>query len=179
MGLEIGLAAIGTWLGATGSTAALATAGATAVAATATVAGAGYSAYATYQAGKSQQALNNYNASLASQQSMVAGRDAAVEANQVRAQNTRVRAKQRAAFAASGVIGETGSPLLVQSEQAGYLEMGALETERQGNIRAGQYAQQSVLDRMAGGAARTAANRSAFATVLGGATSAFKTYEGI
>lgn len=177
MGLEIGLAALGTWLGA-GSATAVAT-GATAIAATATVAGAGYAAYSTYQQGKASQALDNYNANLAAQNSATAGRDAAIEANQTRLQNQRVMAKQRAAFAASGVIGETGSPLMVQTEQAGYLEMGALETERQGNIRAAQLAQQGVLDRMEGGAARRAGNTGAVSTILGGATKAFATYEGI
>lgn len=145
----------------------------------ASLVGGGISAYSQYQAGKSQEALNNYNASLESQNANTASRDAAIQANQTRLQNQRIQAKQRAAFASSGVIGETGSPLLVQTEQAGYLEMGALEIERQGNIRAAQYSQQAVLDRMAGKAARTAGNLNATATILGSIGKASGQYAGL
>lgn len=138
--------------------------------------GTGVSAYSSYQQGKSAQSLNNYNAALDEQNAVVAQRDAAIIANQQRTQNARIQAKQRAAFAANGVVGDTGSPLLVEAATAGNLEMGALETQRQGNIRAGQYRQQAELDRMSGKAARTAGNLNTAATLLQGAGSAASQY---
>lgn len=149
------------------------------VAMAATAAGAGVSAYSTYEQGQSQKALNDYNAKLSDQNAQVAQRDAAIQANFTRHENQRIMAKQRAAFAANGVATDTGSPLLTQVAQAGYLEMGALETERQGGIKAGQYQQQAVLDRMAGKAARRAGNLGATATLLQGAGKAASQYYGI
>lgn len=171
------LAYIGTAVGASAATATAV--GATVVATTATVAGTGISAYASYKAGKATESLNNYNAALADQNAQVTQRDAAIQANWQRHENERIKSKQRAAFAANGFVGDTGSPLLTQVAQAGYLEMGALETERQGNIKAGQYAQQSVLDRMAGKSARSAGNLQAGAYLLQGAGAGVKGYYGI
>jgi hypothetical protein len=143
------------------------------------VLGAGYSAYSSYQQGQAQGKLNDYNAALADQQAQTTQRDAAIQANATRRQNARILAKQRAGFAANGIDASTGSPLLVESEQAGYLEMGALETQRQGSIEAGRLSQQAVLDRMAGKNARVAGTMNATATALSGAGNAAAMYKGI
>ncbi len=144
-----------------------------------TAVGTAFSAYSSYQQGQAAGRLNDYNAKLAELNAQVAQRDGALQANVVRQQNQRLMARQRAAFAANGVVGETGSPLIVEAQQAGYLEMGALETERQGTLQAGRYYQQSVLDRMQGGAARLAGNLNAGATILQGAGRAVSGYSGI
>jgi hypothetical protein len=144
-----------------------------------TVVASGYSAYSSYQQGKSAQKWNNYNAQLEEQNAATAARDAAITANQTRRANERVKSRQRAAFAANGVVGDTGSPLLTQAEQAGYLEEGALEVERQGNIQAGKHRQQAVLDRMSGRVARSAGKMNAASTILSGAASAVSTYKGL
>lgn len=144
-----------------------------------TVVAGGFSAYSSYQQGKKAQAWNNYNAQLEEQNAATAARDAAIAANQTRRQNARVLARQRAAFAANGVVGDTGSPLLTQAEQAGYLEMGALETERQGTIEAGKHRQQAVLDRMSGKIARQSGDMQAAGTILSTATKAFGQYQGL
>lgn len=147
-----------------------------------TVIATGYSAYSSYQQGKSQEAWNNYNAQLEDQNAQTAARDAAISANQTRRQNARVLGRQRAAFAANGVVEDTGSPLLVESEQAGYLEMGALEVERQGNMEAGRHRQEAVLDRMKGSIAMQAGKMEATGTVLSGlstATNQYGHYKGV
>lgn len=134
-----------------------------------TAAGVGFSAYSQYQQGKTQQGINDYNAALSDQDAMVTARDGAALANAQRRQNAQVLARQRTAFAANGIVGETGSPLMTQVQQAGYLEMGALETQRTANIKAGAYAQQATLDRISGKAARSAGGLNAAATILQGA----------
>lgn len=138
----------------------------------------GYSAYSSYQQGKSQEAWNNYNAQLEDQNAQTAARDASIQANQVRRDNARVLSRQRAAFAANGVDASTGSPLLIEANQAGYLEMGALETERQGNIASATHRQNAVLDRMKGSIAMEAGRMDATATALGGASKAAGAYAG-
>lgn len=144
-----------------------------------TVAAAGYSAYSTYQQGKQTQELNNYNAMLEEQNAATQARDAAISANQTRRQNARILSTQRAVFAANGVVGDSGSPLLEEANQAGYLEMGALEVERQGNIASAQSRQRAVLDRAKGTIAYSAGQMEAIGTVLGGASKAAGQYHGL
>ncbi|WP_043588415.1 hypothetical protein [Geminisphaera colitermitum] len=138
----------------------------------ASVAGAGVSAYSSIQQGKATERLNNYNAALAQQEASVKERDSRIAANAQREQNAALLARQRALYAKSGVVGTTGTPLLVQSETAATLERSALDIERTGNIEAGRYRQQAVLDRMAGKSARRAGTLNAGATILGGVGSA-------
>jgi hypothetical protein len=141
--------------------------------------GTGVSAYSQNQAAKASASLSSYNAALEQQQADVAQRDAAITANAQRANNARILAKQRAAFAANGVDASTGSPLLVEAQQAGYLEMGALETQRQGGIRAGQYQQQATLDTLQAAATRRAGSLNTAATILQGAGKVGSQYYGI
>lgn len=136
----------------------------------ATAIGAGVSAYSSYQSGQATQRLMNYNAKLAEQDAMVRERDGRILSNAQRDQNRRLLARQRALYAKSGVD-MTGTPLLVQAEQAGQLEMAALEVERQGSIEAGRARQQATLDRMQGRAASRAGTLNAAGTILQGASS--------
>jgi hypothetical protein len=142
----------------------------------ATAVGTGVAAYSARQAGKAQQSLNNYNAAVSDQAALDAARDGRIAANAQRAQNQRIKARQRALFAKAGVVSATGSPLLVQVEQAGELEMAALEQEQQANSQAARLRSQAVMDRMSGAAARKAGNLNSTATILQGVGSAVSTY---
>jgi hypothetical protein len=141
----------------------------------ATAVGTGVSAYNQYQAGKAQQSLSNYNAAVSDQAAVDTARDGRIAANAQRAQNERLKARQRALYAKAGVSIATGSPLMVQVEQAGELEMAALEQEQQANSQAAKLRQQAVLDRMQGSAAKKAGGLNAMATVLQGAGQATQT----
>lgn len=143
------------------STALLIAAGATAV-------GAGVAAYSSYQAGQATKRLMNFNAKLAEQDAMVRERDGRILANAQRDQNRRLLARQRALYGAAGVD-MTGTPLLVEAEQAGQLEMAALEVERSASIEAGRARQQAVIDRMQGKAAARSGALNAAGTILQGA----------
>lgn len=146
---------------------AIATSTALLIAAGATAVGAGVAAYSSYQSGQATKRLMNYNAALADQDAKVRERDGRILANAQRQQNLRLMARQRALYGKAGV-NMTGSPLLVQAEQAGQLEMAALEVERQGSIEAGRARQQAVLDRMQGKAAARAGTLNAAGTILQG-----------
>lgn len=135
---------------------------------TATAVGTGVSAYNQYQAGKAQQALNNYNAQVNEQVAADTARDARIKANAQRAENERLKARQRALYAKAGVVLGTGTPLLTQVAQAGELEMAALEVETAGNVEAARLRTQAVLDRMAGKSASRAGTLGAAGTILQG-----------
>jgi hypothetical protein len=167
-------AAIGSAVGVTGAGAA--TAGALTVSTGLGLIGTGISAYSSIQQGKAQQRLNEYNAQVADQASADKARDGRILANVQREQNRRLQARQRALYAKAGVVDTTGSPLLMQIEQAGQLEMAALQTEATASTEAARLRQQAVLDRMAGKAARQAGNLNAGATILQGIGNAANNY---
>ena len=150
---------------------AIATSTALIIAAAATVAAAGVSAYGQQQQAKSQQSILNYNAKLREQEAADAQRDARIRASQQRDANRRFLAKGNAIGATQGVLQSAGSPLEVLADNAAQLELGALETERTGNIQAGQLRQQAVFDRIQGKSARVGANYASAGTILGAASS--------
>lgn len=146
---------------------AIATSTALIIAASAAVVGSGVAAYSSYEAGKSQDALMKYNADLATQDAAVRERDGRILANAQREQNRRLLARGRALYAKGGVA-MSGTPLLVEAEQAGQLEMAALEVERTASIDAGRLRSQAVVDRMQGRIARRAGTMQAVGTILQG-----------
>lgn len=143
---------------------------------TASVVGTGVSAYGQYQQGKAQKALNDRNAAVSDQAALDRERDSRIIANAQRDRNRRLLAKQRAMLAKSGVIADTGSPLALQAQQSGELELAALDAERSGKVEGAQLREQAVLDRMAGRAARRAGNLGAASTILSGAGQAGFSY---
>lgn len=136
--------------------------------ATATAAGAGVMAYSQYQAGKSQQALANYNAMVARQQGDATRAAAAQRAQLERKQNELILSRQIGEYVASGVVVNSGSPLINETRQAGRLELRAQQTEYEGDIAARADQSQSILDVASGNAARQGAAIGAAGTILSG-----------
>lgn len=157
---------------------AVATSTALIIAAVATVAAAGVSVYGQQQQAKSQAAILGYNARLKEQEAADAQRDAKIRASQQREASRRFIGAQRARGGQSGVLQSTGSPLEILADNAQQLEMGALETERTGNIAAGQLRTQAVFDRMQGRSIRRGANYASAGTILGAAGSVGGMYAG-
>lgn len=141
-----------------------------------TAIGATVAAVGTVQNGKAQQALANYNADQEKINAEAASRDANIRANQIRARNKQIEAKQRAAFGASGVAIETGSPLITEMETHANLEMAALNAEREGGIEASKLLQQGELDKIEGANARRGSLYAAGGTLLTGYGSAAGSY---
>lgn len=138
--------------------------------------GSGVSAYSAVEQGQAQNRLAQYNAQLSEQQAALTTAQGAMEASAQRTQNAMILAKQRAAFAASGVVADTGSPLLVESKQAGYLEQAALQTQRNADIEAGVQTQQAGLEQAQGTISSEAGDIGAGATILQGASGAGSSY---
>lgn len=149
-----------------------------AIAAISAVVGAGVTVYSQQQQAKAQSAMLNYNARLREQEAADAQRDARIRAGQERERNRRFLASARARGGAMGVVQDTGSPLEVLADNAEQLEMGALETERTGNIAASQLRTQAIFDRFQAKSVRRGANYSSAGTILGTASNVAGMYGG-
>jgi len=96
--------------------------------------------------GKAQQQLAAYNAQVAEMQARTARQSgkyaemaARTRAQQVKEKGRVVIASQRAAMAKAGVVGATGTPLLVAGESAQNLQVAALDQIWQGKMERRQY----------------------------------------
>lgn len=138
--------------------------------------GAGYSAYSTYEAGQQANSIAQYNAAQQRAQNQYTLEASAAKSLAERQENEKILASQRAAFAASGVVTNSGSPLTVETKQAALLERRAVNTDYEGTIAARYGQSQVVQDEMSGAAAKKAGNLGAVGTLLSGAGNAASTY---
>lgn len=155
------LASIGTAFGASASTAALVGAGITA---------AGVSTVGSLIKGESQAAANDYNASIARQNALIAQQQgaAAVQAQQRDAARTIGRAI--ANYGASGVQVDQGSPMDVLAESVRNAELDKLNIQYNYALKAQGYTQQAQLDTMGAKTSRTSGYLNATANVVRGAS---------
>lgn len=115
----------------------------------AAVAAAG-SAYGIYASGQAQQAAGEYNAEVAEQQAVAARGSAAVDEEASRERSRRLQAAARAAYGASGVAQDEGSPLLVMMDNAAQAELEAQRIRYGGELAATGYGNQATLARTQG-----------------------------
>jgi hypothetical protein len=137
--------------------------------------GTGVSVYSSIEQGKAQNRLAQYNAQMAEREAKLAERRGQLAAEAQRASGKALLARQRAGFAASGVVADVGSPLLVQAQQAGYAEQAVLQGLETGGAESDALNQQAVLDRYSGASAVSASKTNAFGTILQGTASFAKT----
>lgn len=121
------------------------------------LAGLGMTMAGQYQSGReakaqaeSQAAWNEYNAQLAEREAAEAQEAAAYEEKKFRKGGERLKARQRALYAKSGVVISEGSPLEKMEETASELEMEALNIRRTGQLGYQRYTAQAGLERMMG-----------------------------
>lgn len=138
--------------------------------------GASYGAYSQYEAGQNAAAAQRYNAAQqqAANQAMLV--QSAAKSLAQREENQRILAQQEAAFAAAGVVTNSGSPLSVETKQAALLERRALNTDYEGAIGYRYGAGKVVQDQMEGAAAKQAGDLGAAATLLSGVGNAANSY---
>jgi len=125
--------------------------------------------------GKSQNAWNQYNASVAERDAEAARQSAAYEAGLKRKEGERILGRQRALFGKAGVTFE-GSPLLLMEETAANIEMDALMIERTGKLTGQRYESEATLSRMKGKSAQTTGYYGAYTTLMTGASQAIGVY---
>jgi len=140
------------------------------------VAGAGVSAYGQYQAGQAQKAMGDYNAKLARNEAIAKEQATAAETQRMRTQKERALASQRAAYAKTGAMTTTGTPLLAMAEQAGLMELDILNMQRTGAMSAGASRSEAAMSKYQGSQAAKAGTIGAGSTLLQGASGATSMY---
>ena len=123
-----------------------------AVAATAFVASTGLQMYGQYQAGKAQeqaakaqQQAADYNAAVARRRAEATEAVMESETSAAHKRARRLKAEQRAAYAASGALPSTGTPLLVMLEQAGETEQDIMTSRYNRMLEAQGYGSQAKM----------------------------------
>jgi len=135
-------------------------------------------AYAAYEQGQAQQEVYDYNAKVARQQAESAKQAATLQAEADRERSRRILGRQRALYGVAGVEVDAGSPLLIQADSARQAELNAQTIEWRGAVTAGNFMQESVLDRFMGRASARAGTFGAGTSLLKGAGGAVTTYYG-
>lgn len=131
------------------------------------VVGTGLAVYGQVQQAKTAKEMGEYNAKLAEQQALQVDMDARESVRRRREQNKRFLASQTSAYAKAGVTIE-GSPLEVQAETAGILELEALDASRQAQQQQSALYGQAAYDRRVGSTQARAAYIGAGASLLSG-----------
>jgi len=93
----------------------------------------GFQAYTAYQSGKSQQAMAEYNADIAQNETIAETQRLEAEARQLTKDQRGVKARQRVSVAGRGGLAE-GTDLLSMAESARDMQLDQLELLRQQDI---------------------------------------------
>jgi hypothetical protein len=140
--------------------------------AAASLAGAGISAYSSYQSGKSQKALADYNANISEQNAADQATTDAENAKRSREANMRQLGMIRAKMAKAGVLVSGGSSLDVLGEAASEYELATLDAFSEGVKKQDAYMNEANSYRYQGKQAETAGKIGAVGSLLSGVTSA-------
>jgi hypothetical protein len=130
------------------------------------------SAAGTYVSSQAQSDANKYNAAIAKNNATSAAQQGEFDAQQIRDKNRRTIAQQRNAFAANGIVPDSGSAADVSADSKQQGEMQALMAIYTGRTSATAYDAQARLDSMQAGNAQTAGYIGMGTTILGGVSSA-------
>ena len=139
--------------------------------------GAGVSAYSSYQSGKNQQKVADYNAKVAETQALDARARGGFEANQKRREVAAILGQQQTQLAANGVETASGSALTLASDTAWAGEMDAKTIEVNALRAAYGYQQEAVGSRLQGKVARSNGTGAAYGSLLSGAAKTFSMYK--
>lgn len=148
------------------------------IAAAASVAGAGIAAYGSYQQGKTAKRVAEFNAKVAENEAVQEDMDSREATRRERVHNRRLASRQRARIAKSGLV-ETGSPLEVMAEDAGRMELAALDQRRNSRMRQTALRTQAGITRFEGDQAFRAGRIGAGASLLSGVSQGFGYASGI
>ena len=138
---------------------------------------AGVGAYSSYQQGKQQEKIYDYNAALAERQAEEERQAAKYAADIQREQGEALKARQRLLFNVSGVTLE-GTPEDLLADTAKQLERDAKAIEYGGQSKGTALDLQANLMRMQGTSARRAGWWNAGTSLLSGASTAYNSYYG-
>jgi len=125
-------------------------------------------------AAKTTAAVGEYNAKISEADAAQLDMEARETLRRRREANTSFLSSQRSKYVASGVVADTGTPLEVQAETAGILELDALDQARQARVQAQRLRTGAVVERITGQAQARAYNTAAGVSLLQGAASAMR-----
>lgn len=138
------------------------------IAVTVTAVGAATSAYGTYQQGKSQQAMADYNAKVAENEALANQYAIDAESRKLAKGQREMKAQQRMSVSSRGGLAE-GTDLLALAEQAKVMQLDQLELSRQQTLAGTRGAAQAAMSRYEGKVARNSSRWTAGTTLLKGA----------
>lgn len=128
------------------------------------------SAGAQFMQGQSAARAASANAAMAEEEAQRSRQAAAAEEQRNREQSRRVISAQRAAYGASGVVSEEGSPLLALADSASEAELDALSIRYSGETQSRRYMAQAASDRASASSYRMQGLVGAGTSLLSGAT---------
>lgn len=157
IGLTVGTAAAATGSLATITTGTAAAIGAVSLAGTiAGVASGITGGISSYQTGKAQEAVYNYNASVAEMNADLARQEGEDRAAEQRRQTKRLIAQQNNSFGALGILSGTGTALDLTSESAYFGELNAITEKYNYDLQAWNYENEAISLRYKADAAASA-----------------------
>jgi hypothetical protein len=133
------------------------------------LAGSGMGAFGSYMSGRQQRRQAEYNANLMHQRADAVGQLSARESELARERGRELKASQLAAYAKSGAVPTSGTPLVVMAEQAADMERDILERRRSRLIEQQQLRSQAEMLKAQGKAASRGGLLGGAAQLLGGA----------
>ena len=141
----------------------------------ATILGTLTSAWGTYESGRSQAKMAEYNAAVTARNAEQERLQAEYEEKRHREQMEKRKATQRSLYYKAGVTTE-GSPLLVMEETAAKAEQDALAIRYGGEVSASRWETQAAIDRMRGREYKRAGALGAGTSLLTGASAIGQQY---
>jgi len=133
--------------------------------------GVGMGAFGSIMGGESERKMHSYNARLLQQRAEAVEQAGRSQREIMADRQRRLKASQAVGFAKSGALPSSGTPLMVQVEQAGDMQRDILEQQRNTMIQATQLRSQAAQEHHKGRMASRAGYMNAFSTILGGTAS--------
>jgi len=132
------------------------------------IAGTAISAFGAMREGQAAEAQSSYSAKVASQNATAAEQRTHEGIRRQRRKDSAFTSKQRAAYAASGVL-ETGTPLTVMADSASQMELANQDKLWAGQTQAGQFRNQAAQHKSQAKSAKRAIPLNVGASLLTGA----------
>jgi hypothetical protein len=140
------------------------------------VIGVAVSTYAAYSAAQDRTKANQYLSKVAANEALARQYQAQVAERQERRRAHLILSSQQAAFGASGLDPNAGSPLLVMADSARQAELDALNIRWSGKLASGSADAESALRRFEAGSESRAGYLRAGSSLLSGGSSAYGAY---
>ena len=137
-------------------------------------AGTAMSAYGSYQQGKMQQQLNEYNAAIAENNKILADQKYQLDIRDQKMRYRKLRGKQNVAYAKAGVSLDMGSAIDLAEETGILNEWELLKMKYNTDVVKAGYTGQAAKSRFVGAQSYASGKFNAASTLLTGGTSTYK-----